>query len=345
MEIKKLILKYDTQNQFNVLKETYTQIEFSWKNEINLENLTEKKFNQIVISGLGGSAISGELMQNFLVEDLSIPIFINRNYHLPNFANENTLFIASSYSGNTEETIEAFNKALKKGCSIVSLTTGGKLEELSKLNNISLIKLKSGYQPRYALGTSFFSLLKVLQELKIISNHNDFVSNIIEKWKNKGKEYSLENNLALSYAELLIGFIPIIYSVQDYTNAIGNRFKAQLNENSKMHAFYNSYPELNHNEIIGWENFSEFQFPVKVINVVDKIYHPQIKKRFSITSELIKNKDVDIIELSGNGTSFKERLLDLVYLIDWITYYAAILREKDPSEIDYINLLKKKLVE
>ncbi|GAB6281477.1 MAG: bifunctional phosphoglucose/phosphomannose isomerase [Ignavibacterium sp.] len=345
MELKKLISKYDTQNQFNVLKETYKQIEFSWNNKINLGNLIGKKFNQIVISGLGGSAISGELMQNFLVEDLSIPIFINRNYHLPNFANENTLFIASSYSGNTEETIEAFNKALKKGCSLVSLTTGGKLEELSNLNNIPIIKLKSGYQPRYALGTSFFSLLKVFQELKIISNHNDFVLNLIEIWKSKGEKYSSENSLAVNYAELLIGFVPVIYSVQDYTNAIGNRFKAQLNENSKIHAFQNSYPELNHNEIIGWENFDEFQLQAKVINIVDEIYHPQIKKRFSITSELIQNKGVDIIELSSDGSSFKERLLDLVYLIDWITFYTAILREKDPSEIDYINLLKKKLVE
>ncbi len=345
MRIKELISKYDTQNQFKVLKETYKQIEFSWNNDINLGNLLEKKFNQIIISGLGGSAISGELMQNFLIDDLSISIFINRNYHLPNFANENTLFIASSYSGNTEETLEAFNSALKNKCSIISLTIGGKLEELSLINNIPIIKLQSGYQPRYALGVSFFSLLKVFQELKIISNHNNFVLRIIKIWKKKGEEYSSENNLALHYAELLIGFLPIIYSVQDYTNALGNRFKAQLNENSKMHAFHNVYPELNHNEIIGWENFSESQFRAKVINIIDEVYHPQIKKRFTIITELIRSKDVDIIELHSDGNSFKERLLDLIYLIDWITYYSAILRSKDPSEIDYINLLKKKLVE
>ena len=186
-------------------------------------------------------------------------------------------------------------------------------------------------------------MLKVIQEIGIIKEQEKVVEKIISLWKSKGEEYSKDGNYAYKIASETLGYIPVIYSVADVTSAVGYRFKCQFNENSKLHAFHNVFPELNHNEVIGWESFFEEQFQTKVINIVDKDYHTQIKKRFEITSELIKKSKAEIINIESNENDFKTRLMDMIYLCDWISYYAAILRGKDPSEIENINILKKSL--
>lgn len=345
MNLKKLVQKYDPENQFNVLVNTFSQVEYAWENDFDLSLLTSKKFNSVIVSGLGGSAISGDLMQNFLQNELKIPYSVNRNYTLPSFINKDSLLIASSYSGNTEETLEVLNKAIEIGCSIVCITTGGKMREIANQKNLPLVLLKEGYQPRYSLGLSFFSLLKVLQKLNIIADQSDIVLKIQIQLKRNGIEFAKENSTPYKIAEELIGFIPIIYSVSDVTNALGNRFKCQLNENSKVHAFCNYYPELNHNEIVGWETVNANLFNTIVINVWDEVYHPQVKKRFQISNNLIHEKGVHTIEIKSELPTFKERLFYLVYLTDWISYYLAILRGQDPSEIDNIHALKKRLTE
>ena len=343
MLIKDYVSNYDPQNQFDVLVNSFEQIEFAWKNKINLKKLREKAFSSIIISGLGGSAISGDLLQNFLLNELKIPYAVNRNYSLPHFANKDTLLIVSSYSGNTEETIEVLKKGIKKNCTIVAITTGGIIGKIAKENKIPVVKLKKGFQPRYALGVSFFSLLKVFQEIGLISEQGKIVKKVIALWKAKGKEYCKQGNYAYKIAIDILGFVPVIYSVADITSAIGYRFKSQLNENSKLHAFHNVYPELNHNEIIGWETFQEKQFQTKVLNIIDKNYHLQVKKRFKITTGLIQKSKAEIINIQSNENDFKVRLMDMIYLCDWISYYAAVLRGKDPSEIENINILKKSL--
>jgi glucose/mannose-6-phosphate isomerase len=279
-------------------------------------------------------------MANFLGIEMTIPFIVNRNYHLPAFANEDTLLIVSSYSGNTEETISVFNEGLVKGCKIICSTTGGKIGKIAADNNIAVVKVMPGFQPRYSLGLSFFSLLKILQELNIISLQDKIVSKITALWKKKGIEFSKEENKAQELARELIGFIPVIYSAADVTSAIGYRIKCQFNENSKLHAFHNIIPELNHNEIIGWESFLEKQFNAKVIMILDKLYHPQITNRFEISASLI---NCEKIYLESDEEEFKLRLMDLIYLGDWITYYLALVRGFDPSEIENINILKEKL--
>jgi len=279
-------------------------------------------------------------MANFLGSEMKIPFIVNRNYSIPAFANENTLLIVSSYSGNTEETISVFKEGLEKGCSIICSTTGGKIGKIGAEKNIPVVKVKPGFQPRYSLGLSFFTLLKILQELNIISSQEKVVNKITALWKKKGIQFSKEENKALDYARELTGFIPVIYSAVDVTSAVGYRLKCQFNENSKLHAFHNIIPELNHNEIIGWESFLDKQFNGKLIMIKDKIYHKQIAKRFEISASLI---NCDKIYLESNEEEFKLRLMDLIYLGDWITYYLALVRGYDPSEIENINILKEKL--
>ncbi|GAB4301216.1 MAG: bifunctional phosphoglucose/phosphomannose isomerase [Ignavibacteriaceae bacterium] len=343
MKISDFVSKYDPQNQFEVLVNTYTQIDYAWNNKSDLSSLKNRSFQNVIVSGLGGSAISGDLIGNFLGNELKIPFFVNRNYLLPAFAKENSLVIVSSYSGNTEETISVFKEALNKKTGIVAITTGGEIERIALANSVPVIKLKEGYQPRYSLGLSFFSLLKVFRELGFCSVKDSLVNEISDLWKQKGIQYSKENNSAAKIAEELIGFIPVIYSVADVTSSVGYRFKCQLNENSKIHAFHNVFPELNHNEIIGWETFNPSMFSSKIIFISDENYHPQIKKRFSITGEIISRKGCEIIRLESREKTLQVRLMDLIYFTDWITYYAAIFRGQDPSEIDFIHELKNRL--
>jgi glucose/mannose-6-phosphate isomerase len=343
MKISELIQKHDPQNQFKVLQDSYKQIETAWNNKIDLSMLDVSKVKNIVLSGLGGSAIGGDLITTYLKDDLKIPFIVNRNYSLPSFANKNTLIIISSYSGNTEETISVLNEAIERKCKIVAVTSGGEIKKISKKNKIPVVNVPSGFQPRYALPISFFSVLKVLQKLKLISKENENVKKIIELYKSKGKGFSAEGNPAFLFAEKLVGFIPVVYSIADLNSSVGYRFKCQFNENSKLHAFHNILPELNHNEIIGWESFAEKQFAAKIIFLEDDSCHPQIKKRITITSELASKSGVEVLSLKSNEENFKVRIYDLIYLCDWITFYLAVIRGFDPSEIDFINELKTRL--
>ncbi len=341
MKIKDFISKYDTQDQFTVLRDTYKQVEYAWNNKVELSSLKNKNFSSIVFCGLGGSAISGDLLNDFLSTEINLPFNVVRGYYLPAFVNENTLIIISSYSGNTEETISCIEQSLKKNCSIVVITSGGKILDIAVKNKVPAIKIIDGFQPRYALGLSFFSVLKLTNVLGF-SDDDKIVKQVIDLWKKRGEEFSSEKNIAIQAAENLIGFIPVIYS-SEFLSSTGYRFKCQLNENSKIHAFQHILPEMNHNEIIGWETFSEKQFNVKVIYLNDEDYHPQNKKRFIVLKELIESKKAEIINLHSNEEHRKVRIMDLIFLCDWISFYLAVLRGFDPSEIDFIHEMKKSL--
>ncbi|MCZ7613151.1 MAG: hypothetical protein M5T52_06360 [Ignavibacteriaceae bacterium] len=144
------------------------------------------------------------------------------------------------------------------------------------------------------------------------------------------------------FAEQIIGFIPAIYS-SEFLSSTGYRMKSQLNENSKMHAFYHNLPEMNHNEIIGWESFKEKQFNTKVIYLLDNEYHPQNQKRFEILKEILNQQKIEVLSLMSNEENKKVRIMDLIFLIDWISFYASVLRGYDPSEIDFIHRMKQRL--
>ena len=341
MKIKEFIEKYDTQNQFEVLKNSYKQVINAWNNKIDLSNLKKNKYSTIVYCGLGGSSISGDLLVDYLSGELSIPFIVVRGYDLPAGVNKDTLIIISSYSGNTEETISCFNQALKKNCKIVAITSGGKVEQEVIKYKIPLIKIESGFQPRYALYLGFFSLLKLMQEIGFV-NEDQLVKKIIDLLSKRGEELSKENSRAVYIAEQLIGFIPVIYSA-GFLSSAAYRFKCQINENSKLHAFHHILPEMNHNEIIGYESYKEKQLNAKVIYLLDKDYLPQLLKRFNILKELLSNQKLDILSLESSENDKKVRIMDLIFLCDWISFYAAVLRGYDPSEIDFILEMKKRL--
>jgi len=350
MTIKDFIEKYDVQNQFEVLRNSYKQIEYVRDFEGLNISFNSDEIKSIVVAGLGGSAIGADLFYNLYLGEIRIPYFVNRNYGLPPFVGNDTLVVLSSYSGNTEETLSAAEEAWAKNAKIVCITSGGKLQEFAEAKNIPYVKLQTGFQPRYALYLNLFALIKIFASIGIISSPTEFVEKAIELLNDKGKDFAEyenaeESNAPLEFAKSLIGFIPVIYSVDNVTSAVGVRLKGQFNENGKTHAFHNVLPEFNHNEIIGWETFSEKQFRAKAVFIKDVAYHPQIKKRIDITAGLIKNAGAGVLHIESSQEDFKLRLLENVFFGDWVTYYFAVLRGKDPSEIDYIHYLKNKLAE
>jgi glucose/mannose-6-phosphate isomerase len=341
MNTAELIKKLDTQNQFKVLKETYKQVADAWSYRIDLSHIKKNSLSEIIFCGLGGSAISGDLLCDYLTGELTLPLIVVRGYNLPSYVMENTLVIISSYSGNTEETISCFEQAIKKRCKIIVITSGGKISEIAAANKIPTIIIQSGIQPRYAIGLSFFSLLRLMQELGLVDEDNN-TKRIINLWQKQGEVYAKENNRALQIAEQIVGFIPVIYS-SEFLSSTGYRFKCQLNENSKLHAFFNTIPEMNHNEIIGWESFKEKQFQTKVIFLFDNEFHSQNKKRFDILKETLAECNVEVLTLSSNEENKKVRIMDLIFFIDWISFYVSVLRGFDPSEIDFIHKMKQRL--
>jgi len=343
--MKELISKFDTSNQLEVLAKSFEQIEYAWQNDIPLKAEDYLGIEKIIICGMGGSAIGGDIFSNLFQENINLPIIVNRNYDLPVFADSKTLVVISSYSGNTEESVSAFLQALNKRCKIISLSTGGKVEELCTAHKLPVIKLKKGFHPRFALYMISFTLIKVFQTIKFIDNQDNFVKEAIDLLKERAKEYSLDNSYPQKLALDLLGFIPVIYVTTDLNNSAGFRLKGQFNENSKLHAFCNVLPEMNHNEIIGWETNLENIFKTKAIFISDVKMHQRIKARFEIVESLIKSNGTEIIKLESDKKSFALRLYDIIFLGDWITYYLAVLRKKDPAEIEYINVLKEKLNE
>ena len=341
---KELLYSYDKDNLRNVLKLSWQQVEYAWKN-IDLSALNNKRIDNIIITGLGGSAICGDILKNFLCDELNIPLAINRAYDLPLYAGENTLLIASSYSGNTEETIAALKSALEKKCLIVAMTTGGEIERLAKENKKCIVKLQAGFQPRFALYNSFFTLLRIMQEINIIARQDSVVADIINLLKNLSNDWSDETGAAFKFAASIKDCIPVIYSVTGINDSVGKRFKGELNENSKVHAWAAEYPEMNHNEIVGWESVKESGLKYKTITVIDDDISPRIKKRMEITNDLLAKEGIDILSIKGNSVSFKERLIEVIYFCDWVSYYLALLNKKDPGEIDFIHTLKKRMEE
>lgn len=300
----------------------------------------------IVLTGMGGSAIGGDVVKTLLHQELKIPFYVNRSYSLPNWVNETTLVICSSYSGNTEETLSAYNDAVEKGAMICGISTGGNLSEKLESKGFDLVKIPGGLQPRAALAYSFVPILYLLNKIGITSDSIlEDLSKSINALEKKRKNYSLseQENPIFKMAKEIYGMIPIIYGVTDTTGVVALRWKGQLCENSKMLAYHNELPELNHNEIVGWGNNPDLLNELSVIWLRDKYDNDRVKTRQDITKEILNNLDIMQHEVRAEGDTNTDRLLDLINFGDWLSYWCAILHDTDPSPVDKINKLKEAL--
>jgi glucose/mannose-6-phosphate isomerase len=309
--------------------------------------ISSQNFKNILVLGMGGSAIGGDLLSDYLSDELSIPIVVIRGYNIPKFVDENSLVFAISYSGNTEETISNLKKCLEVKAKIIALTSGGKLAVLSQENNFPVIKVPEGIQPRAAISYLFFPILKVLQRLSLVKERSNEIEETISVLQDLSREYCAESpsekNLAKMVALSLYQHLPLIYGSEGLLEAVAMRWKTQINENSKWPCFWNVFPELDHNEIVGYEIENNINRQVKIIYLQDKEGLLRLEQRWEITRKIIEHKVAEFMVCSTKGKGKMTRMFSLIFLGDMASYYLAILNQVDPTPVACIEDLKKEL--
>ena len=284
------------------------------------------KIDKIILAGMGGSALPGELLKNYV--NLNIPFEIHRNYSLPK-TTKNTLLMACSYSGNTEETISALKEGLKRKIKIIVYSNGGVLTEMAIKNNLPLIKIPGGIQPRNAFGYFFYSFTKTLDDLGLTNKTKEVKKT--GKWLDKQEFKTIENEC--------IGKTPLIYT-NSFLEGVGRACKIKFNENAKTPAFFNVFPELNHNEMNGFENLNSKFVVFYLKSAVDS---EKIKKRMKITKNLLEKKGVKVIELNSPGKTLLQDAFYYLHYFNFLTVKLAKLYGVDPWKVELVEKLKKEL--
>ena len=319
----------------------------AWANVQSLELPPEyRQVNKIVVLGMGGSAIGGDLLRALAESECAVPIAINRDYTVPAFVNAETLVIASSYSGNTEETLSAFKEAGKRGAALLAITTGGKLAQQARESGLPLLTFCYKSQPRAALGYSLVSLIGVVQKLSLIASKAADLEEavvVMEALQKEIKEtVTVTENPAKQLARRLYGHLPVVYGA-GYLAEVARRWKTQFNENSKAWCFYEQLPELNHNAVVGYQFPEELAERIVVVMLSSPLDHPRNKARFQVTQEILAKRGIAYEIIEARGQSPLAQMLSAIHFGDYVSYYLALLYEVDPTPVTVINYLKKRL--
>lgn len=300
----------------------------------------------LVVAGMGGSAMGGMLAQAALGDTASRPILSARAYGLPPWTTPDTTVLCASYSGDTEETLAAYEAAGALGATRVVATSGGKLAEEARADGVPVIPIATGLQPRAAVAYITVAALEVAArcgagprsttDIDVAAEH---LEELVVEW---GPE-SAEDTLAKSMARGLVGSIPIIYGAGS-TTAIAYRWKTQFNENAKVPAFCHELPEADHNELVGWSGAAELG-RFSAVFLEDSDTHPRIEDRVELTDELIRDAAAGTFRVQTRGTTAFERVFSLVLLGDLVSVYHAALRGVDPGPVERIDTLKQRLAD
>jgi glucose/mannose-6-phosphate isomerase len=300
----------------------------------------------IVLTGIGGSAIGGDLLRSYLLEELKVPFIISRHYMLPEFVGKNTLVIISSYSGNTEETISAQKDAIRRKARILCISTGGETARLAKKFKQQWIQIPPGLSPRAALGYSFFPLLVVLGKLRLIKSKEKDIKETIRFLKIKAALYSnpeSPENAPLKLAERIKGKFPVIYSPIEHLDSINARWRGQIAENAKQLSSGHILPEMNHNELVGWKVLTDLMKQMHVVFLKDIGTHKRVAIREKITQQIVSQYAGMVTEIASEGRSLLTRMFSLIHFGDWMTVYLAVLNNEDPEQVAVIDYLKDEL--
>jgi glucose/mannose-6-phosphate isomerase len=296
-----------------------------------------KNISNVLITGLGGSGIGGTILSEVISDSCSVPIIINKDYSLPAFVNENTLLVISSYSGNTEETVSAMQEGIRKKAQIVCITSGGKILELAKQHQYDFIEIPGGMPPRSCIGYSLVQLIKVMVEKGFAKNelfdHVDNTIRLLEKEKN-----NIQSE-AKRVAGIMHNKIAVIYALGT-CEGVAVRFRQQINENGKMLCWHHTFPEMNHNELVGWTTRNE---NLVVISLQTTYDFERTKKRYEVCRPLFEKYSGAVIDMMAKGSSKLEQFFYLIHLGDWISCYLADLKGIDPVEVKVIDHLKGEL--
>lgn len=348
LDDRALLAKYDPQGFLDTVERLVDQLVVGWDLGRELVDLPEAEgLRSIVVLGVGGSAISGDVLKAVLGRAFPLPVEVCRAYDIPGWAGPDTLAFAVSYSGRTEETLEAYDKARTAGARVVIVATGGPLAELGERHGVPIARVRDGLQPRAALGLMLMAMLGVCERLGL-GSFDAAVDETVALIGRRALEYGAASpttgNRAKQLAEHMIGLLPIIYGSEGLTQVAAYRWKCQFNECAKVYAFSNFFSEVNHNEIMGWSP-SGIAPPMKpaVVMLRHAGEHPRIQDRISITLPLVADRLGVVEEVWASGESALARVMDLIYLGDFAAAYTALAQGIDPCGVDLIDEVKHRL--
>jgi glucose/mannose-6-phosphate isomerase len=342
------IKEIDKENFWGFIEDFPQQINNAW--QLSKRFILPSSYanvNRILILGMGGSGIGGQLVKNLYKNEVNKQIEICQDYKIPAWVDKNTLVLGVSFSGDTEETLAAFTLAYEKNAKLAAITTNGKLEKLSEKFKIPVFKFTYNSPPRQSLGYLFIIILSILNKLNFIFLTDKKINSLIESLeKTNGKicpRVPENKNLAKQLANKIYGFIPVVWT-GDFTSALGIRFKQQLNENAKTLAFCETFPELNHNSIVGLDYPKNIKEKILIILIKSPSDHKRNHLRMEITKEIFRQKKIKYLEIK----LFREEnelneLLNGVLLLDYVAFYVSLLNNVNPTPTPTIGFLKKEL--
>jgi len=341
------IQAFDSEQVFEKLKRSSDQ----WFEAIEItRNLSfsfkKEDIDNIVITGMGGAAIAGDMVKSLSMDSAHIPVSMNRTYSLPSFVNDRTLVIILSYSGDTEETVSAANHALERNAHCIGITSGGQISLLVDHERFDLIKITPDLSSRSALAYFFIGIWRAFQTLEIFADGDELLLETGDFIKEQIELFSdLEENEPAELAEQILDSLPVIYSSDGILKPVNLRWRNQIQEYAKTLAYGGILPEMNHNEIVGWERTSHLMGRVSCIQLVDENDHYRVQRRMDISAELIEPHAVAYQRVRAVGPCPLRRMFYMILFGDFMAYYLAILSETDPAPITKIDLMKTKLKE
>lgn len=340
-----ILKQRDPANALAVAAAQYSQTEFDatvWNGEND-----GRQIANVVVAGMGGSALAALLLKAWLKKELKVPVEVLRSYDLPEYVNASTLVIASSYSGNTEETVSALEQAEVKGAQLAIIAASGKLIDIAGTDRVAHVQLPENLQPRMAVIYNLRALMALLVNFGIVDTAKfdeikaaaQWLHGETAKWLG---DVPTDSNYAKQLAHIAVGKTAIFYG-GTLTSPVAYKWKISWNENAKNVAFWNEYSEFNHNEFMGWASHP-VEKPFAVFDVISNLEHPQILKRFEISDRLLSGKRPKATTINLSGETAIQQLLWGSILADFVSIYVAILNNVDPTPVSLIEKLKKELL-
>ena len=337
----------DPENMLSYINRLPDALETAWQLGMSLPLKTIPQPKMIVICGMGGSAIGGDFFGSYLREVSQVPVYSHRDYGLPSWARgEETLVICSSHSGNTEETIDCFKTAIQRECTLLSISTGGKLRDMALEAGKDAWTFEHDGQPRTALAYSFGILLGLASRLGLVENQEQDITEAAQLMREWRELYStISNDQPNPCEELAIRMLdknPVIFGAGNM-EVIARRWKAQIAELAKAWASFEAIPEMNHNTLAG------LLFPEKLINETLAVFlsapsdHPRNQLRIKASEELFANAGIEVFEILAKGESRLAQMWSLIQFGDYVAYYLALAYGVDPTPVAILTQLKQKL--
>lgn len=320
------------------------QCRLAWERVLKFDLPPEySPVDKVVILGMGGSAIGGDMVRRLALTESRVPVWVHRDYGLPPFVDRSTLVIASSYSGNTEETLSAFTASLETPAKKLAITAGGKLKKLAEKEGIPVFVIDYQAPPRAAFPHSFVPLVGIFQKLGLLGDKSADLKQALEALDKLAGDVvetkPLASNPAKQLAARLWGHLAVIYG-GEILSEVGRRWKSQLNENSKAWAFFELFPELNHNAVVGYDFPPEVRDRVFVVLLHSALFSPRSRLHYEATAELLAESAISHELVEAVGETALAQVMSLVLFGDYVSLYLAMLNETDPTPLEAVDFVK-----